>query len=594
MLRYFARLLSRLSAAEGSAVPHTRKRSRTAAAMLFLVSMVGYVSHPMSWESADSVTTKLIPVLVLTKGTLRFDDYIPALEKRYPEMGDFLYFVRKTPNGYISFFPIAPGILLAPFLSPFILWKSLDNPPPEEWIDFTDRQERILAALLTSGCVVGLFFVLTQLGAGISAAMMLSLIFAFASNAFCTFSQQLFQHGFSTLLSLIALYASLRELNTPRKWPFLFVGVAAGLAVACRPSIFVFLCAIAAWIALTRPRVLAYVIVGAAIPVIPVVVYNLTAHENLFGGYYVNAPAPEPSLSKTGVLAAMLLSPSKGLFFFFPVGLLSLAGLWSAARRRAENLALYSSLLSFCVAYVILIWWIRWDGDWYGGHCFGPRYMSDVQFAMVILMVPLLRSPVGPALRATFIILSLCSFAMQCVGVYVIQGDPNFRAANVWSFRDSPLGRVMMTPTLPGAQPGNLRYPSLPQEPARLSAGNPVQEMISDGETALFVHAPSEIVLSVDGRNGITGTFGIFPQAYENGGHTDGVEFVVDFVKTDGNRQTLFHRYLQPVSEPKDRGRQSFSINLSGLSGDLVLMTRCGPQYEGNWDWSYWSRVRFR
>ena len=64
MLRYFARLLSRLSAAEGSAVPHTRKRSRTAAAMLFLAAALMAMTFDMTGSQFDATVRRFVGRIV--------------------------------------------------------------------------------------------------------------------------------------------------------------------------------------------------------------------------------------------------------------------------------------------------------------------------------------------------------------------------------------------------------------------------------------------------------------------------------------------------------------------------------------------------
>ena len=62
---------------------------------------------------------------------------------------------------------------------------------------------------------------------------------------------------------------------------------------------------------------------------------------------------------------------------------------------------------------------------------------------------------------------------------------------------------------------------------------------------------------------------------------------------TAGRRYTVFHRLLRPLTEAADLGLQRLDVNIAGVTGELVLMTRPGPDYEVSWDWSYWSELVF-
>lgn len=568
--------------------PVPRRRSGLLAALLFVGCFCIYVAKPLTFDTADSVPTRIIPVMLLTEGRLAYDEYIPAFRRRYPHMQQELYFLMRTERGLVSFFPIAPGLLLTPFYAPFVWWKQRANPTREEWMDFADVAERRSAAVIASASVALLFLLLLRLGSTTGQALLLTLTFGFASNHFVTSSQQLFQHGYATLLSLSTLLLAVSDWAKKRNWALLLVGVLAGLATDCRPTSLVFAAAVCGWLAMMRRFAAIYAMTGVAITIAPVAIFNLDIYHNVFGGYQIHAPSRFPPLGKCEVLAAMLLSPAKGLLVFFPLSALCVVGLWLAIRRRAEQWQLHLAMAAYAVGQTMMIWWIRWDGDWYGGHCYGPRYLSDFQFALVMMLAPLLVQPRRVTLTVTFAITAVISLLMQIAGAYFVVGDPTFHPARVWALRDCP--------ALLAIEPlRNLSTPAaLPSGILRISAWQEPKEALAGHHRAVFAHAPSEIALAPpEGSKRITGLYGLFDNCYQDGGQCDGVEFVVDHVDAAGLRKTLFHRLLLPATEASDRGPQSLDLDVTGKDGEIVLMTRPGPAYDLAWDWSYWSEITF-
>jgi hypothetical protein len=93
-----------------------------------------------------------------------------------------------------------------------------------------------------------------------------------------------------------------------------------------------------------------------------------------------------------------------------------------------------------------------------------------------------------------------------------------------------------------------------------------------EGTPVLVVHAEGLLRFEVPAAaTDLTARFGIMPGAYEDG-HTDGVQFVVEYRPQRGQPQILFQRHLDPVNELKDRGLQALRVPLTGLGkGELLL-----------------------
>ena len=113
----------------------------------------------------------------------------------------------------------------------------------------------------------------------------------------------------------------------------------------------------------------------------------------------------------------------------------------------------------------------------------------------------------------------------------------------------------------------------------------------------LSSHASSDLFVPIPPKSTTVEVgFGLMPGAYENAAAaTDGVEFLFEYTRPDGQVVTLAAVMLDPVSRPADRGDQVITLDLPQLDGaELRLRTLPGPHQSPAFDWSYWSHVRIR
>jgi len=140
-----------------------------------------------------------------------------------------------------------------------------------------------------------------------------------------------------------------------------------------------------------RPDALAYFGVGAAVPALALLIYNLLAFGSPWDmGYFHHATAQfarvhsrqnplglrAPNLDLIGPL---LWGEHRGLFFYAPILLLSLPGWIALAIRRRDSLAAYS--LAVCAAvFLVNLSYPEWTGGW----STGPRLLVPLlPFAMI-------------------------------------------------------------------------------------------------------------------------------------------------------------------------------------------------------------------
>lgn len=86
--------------------------------------------------------------------------------------------------------------------------------------------------------------------------------------------------------------------------------------------------------------------------------------------------------------------------------------------------------------------------------------------------------------------------------------------------------------------------------------------------------------------------FGYDPVAYEQG-RSNGTELILELA--DGQTTLpVYHRFLDPASNPGDRGPQSARLTLPPYSpgATLVLRTDPGPHGDNAWDWVYLASLK--
>jgi len=89
-------------------------------------------------------------------------------------------------------------------------------------------------------------------------------------------------------------------------------------------------------------------------------------------------------------IAGNLWSPARGLFVFMPFVLL-IPFAWPGVSAGKARQWLHWAALAVLPAHTILI---SSFVDWWGGHCFGPRYFSDLCPLLVFLAIPLVSETV--------------------------------------------------------------------------------------------------------------------------------------------------------------------------------------------------------
>lgn len=305
--------------------------------------------------------------------------------------------------------------------------------------------EMEVASFLLACSAVMIFFI-AQLYIPVARAVMLALLFAFATSAYSVAGRAIWQHTPSMLLLAIIIYLLLRAEERPvlAAW----AGIPVALSYTVRPTDALFVVIFTAYVALRHRRYLIGYLLAAAPVAAAFLAFNYWVYHQMLSPYYQTPldgflPANWPRL---GVgLAGNLVSPSRGLFVFTPIFLFAV---WSMLRGK------WKTPLAPWLAALVLMHWMAvssYVACWWAGHCYGPRFFTDVTPVFVLFLIPYFRDWEGMsrALRIAFVGLALVGLAIHLRGGWSLavirwNVDPvniDQHPERNWDWRDPPFLR---------------------------------------------------------------------------------------------------------------------------------------------------------
>ena len=395
-------------------------------AAVFLLCLTLYLAT-FRWHGGDDIPNSLLPYAILKHGTLSFDPYREWATRE--GMVDLIHQVR---GRLVSVYPIAPGVVAVPLYAIPVAFNAVPSDP------FLHNLSKIAASLLTAGSVV---LARRTLARRCSArwAMACALLYGLGTFAYSVLSQALYSQ------SLAQFGAALGLLGLVEEGPFWSAagGFGFGLAWAAREDSVFVLAAAGLFVLIHRRDRLKPFVLGTLPPILLTLAYwrhfsgafrppYFEMQQGLFGA--LDVPA----------LVAMILSPSRGLLWFFPALVFSLWGLWRASRDPETRWAPYFAATG-AATWILM----AFRTSWTGGNTFGTRY-----FALPCLFLTVFAGELetdirrSPRLRTAW----TWTFAF-CVLVHAAGANfrwPGYRmtldqqAATVWDLKMFPLLQIFV------------------------------------------------------------------------------------------------------------------------------------------------------
>ncbi len=244
----------------------------------------------------------------------------------------------------------------------------------------------ILVASLIVALTAALFYLLSREFLDRAGAAAMTCILAFCTPAWSTASRALWQHGPSMLILTLALWIAVRAGKDPRLIRFLGAPLALGFFM--RPTNAVAAVVFTVFVAVYYRRYLASFLMGVIPVALAFDVYNLNVYGTSLAPYSLPTRANADGLAlhtRLGeALAGNLVSPARGLFVYVPIAVLAIYG----ALARSDDHRI-RRLNPFVGAIFVLHWLlISTFETWWGGHGYGPRFMTDIVPAIVWFLIP--------------------------------------------------------------------------------------------------------------------------------------------------------------------------------------------------------------
>lgn len=360
--------------------------TRWTACLLLLIACAVYRISPVGMLT-DSNYSMLLSEQVWRHGSLRLDEVFQQKRRAWPAdtspgATSLPYHIYHHAGHLYAFFPPATPLLSTPLVAVenFRGLSAKDrkagyNPLAELLI------ERDLAAFLTA-VAVALLFLLARRHAGFGPALFIAVAAALGSSLWSSTSRVMWSHVWGGILLTTALLQA-GTIRREARW-------SAARAV--------FFASLLAWLYFTRPafgpaiaslwfllawkdRRAALVAAGAGLGWLGLfLAYGHATSGALLPPYYRQHALLDPAQLLQG-LAGVLLSPSRGLFVFMPLTLVALV-VAAGNFRRLSDRPLAVAALAACAGQILMV--AAYPG-WWGGHCYGPRLLSDLIPWFVVL-----------------------------------------------------------------------------------------------------------------------------------------------------------------------------------------------------------------
>jgi len=417
--------------------------------LLFLLLIYGSNFRTIRWD--DTIPARLLPFSILLDHSLNLDHWIePRVGK--PPGAHRLYFAVASHGHWMSAYPIIIPVLVTPLYVIPAWWLSHHTPPlypySRAFILLVDTMEKLSASLIAAASGAVLFLAFRKI-ASRKVSLALALIYGLTSDTWAISGQALWRHGLTELSYAFLLWALFRLPDLPSA-PF-WAGLALAVAAANKPLEALLILPFLLYFARKRWKNLLWFLAPLVALGSLVIAYNLYFFARVLGGYPAlslvqDTSAHFPFLTRfvDGLFGSMV-SPSRGLLIYTSW---TVFAFWGAARLWKENTPSWIRPLIVAMAATLVVQ--VGGGEWWGGWCFGPRYLTDLLPFMTWFLVPVLTSiRVRPRLRLVFAATVAISLWVQVVGAYYYPaGDWDGKPVNVkfqpkrcWDWSDTQILR---------------------------------------------------------------------------------------------------------------------------------------------------------
>ena len=408
--------------------------------LLLCLVFIVYNVNLRSLATSDTYPATILPLSIINEGNFDLNEFSFFFKDGVP-------YYMTDHNGHIySNYSLIPSIAALPV---YILPTLAGLVPLDKDILFFAKLSASIMAALSALLV---YLSLIRLGSGKRFATLLTLAYGLGSSTWTISSQALWEHTTGELFMAAMLFCVISASKEKRY--LLFCGAAGALAVASRLNNLLIVAPVTLYVLLTFKKdswqfFILPVVIGAWL-----FAMNFLHFGTLLGGAGELMKQPPTRQGMEGGmtgsffegLVGILFSPSRGLLIFSPWLVFSFAAIVYVWKEKKYPLFKYVS-----IGVVVTVLFFSKFSTWWGGLCYGPRYLAD--FLPFLAVLPYFLKETlerHRPLAALLVLLVVFSFFVQIVGAFNYSTDWYNNPTNVdldhsrlWDWKDSEITRAI-------------------------------------------------------------------------------------------------------------------------------------------------------
>lgn len=376
-----------------------------------LVFAVTYFAR-VSYSRSDPRPSLLVSQAMLKEHTIRLDAYMDSPILEQPG------FTARAENGHDYYYwPLGPSVYSIPFVWLANLYgKDMAELAQNDWA------QNLIAAILCSLVFVILYKVCRRFVSP-WASLVIAAISVFGSALISTMGTALWNIDYAVLfISLALLQLSYLETGEPERTNPTLLGGLLFCAFFSRPSTLTFILVSLVFLLLRHRRVFAKTAAVALVLLFGFLAFSWLEYGKPFPDYFSVGRLQVDRDPLWVALYGHFLSPSRGILIFSPFFALVLVGILASFRDLRRDPLFWFGATWFGLHIVV----VSRSTIWWGGYSYGPRILTEVIPALVLITALLWRivsrksSPrVQVAVVASYILLGLVAvFINSYQGLY--------------------------------------------------------------------------------------------------------------------------------------------------------------------------------
>jgi hypothetical protein len=354
------------------------KTDRVVAAIILVASFAIFRTSPMH-PIADSRFEMMFSQQLLYNGSFSLDarPLSSFLSNRpiqdFRRGFDYPYQLERRGDRFYYWFPPGSTVLSIPYVA---MANGLGISATDKDGFYNPRGEtRIqagLAALLMAGLTVIMYYT-SRFFLTIGWSAWIATATALGTTVWSTASRSMWIHTWGIfVLGLVVWLIARAEVRRKSLHP-IFLATCLSWLYFIRPSFALSIIGVAVYVLIRHPRAFLPLVVTGGAWLILFLCYSYE-HFGRLSDYYQSQPHMLNFGGSFWVgLAGTLVSPSRGLLIYSPVLLFVAYLLWRYRSQLRPHLTWLA--LGIVVVHVVFMSAYKF---WYGGHCYGPRYCTDV------------------------------------------------------------------------------------------------------------------------------------------------------------------------------------------------------------------------